>query len=108
MRDRRRFADTGGCGARGGLHRTGHRTLAGTQQPVEKNLKTRMRWRKLGNIYQPAHRHPKLLTHAANPLAVRLSGDVYRIYYSARDRDNRSSVGCVDMDIRARQVVAVR
>lgn len=50
-------------------------------------------------------RHPKLLTHAANPLPVHLKGDVYRVFFSGRDALNRSSVGAVDIDLVARQVL---
>ena len=64
-------------------------------------------WKKLGQLYQPglSGRHPKLLSHAANPLPVHLSGDVYRIFYSGRDEQNRSSVGAVDVDIIQRKVI---
>ena len=63
-------------------------------------------WRKLGQIYQPgAERHPKLITHAANPLPVHLHGDVYRVYYSGRDDRQRSSIGAVDFDITKLQVI---
>lgn len=65
-------------------------------------------WRKLGRIYDPearADRHPKLASHAANPLAVHLDGDVFRVFYSGRDRSNRSSVGAVDIDIKQRTVL---
>ncbi|MEY2844714.1 MAG: hypothetical protein RL076_260 [Chloroflexota bacterium] len=66
------------------------------------------RWHKLGCIYTPADkpRHPKLLTHVANPLAVHLAGDVYRVFYSGRDAHKRSSVGAVDIDIVTRHIVA--
>jgi hypothetical protein len=58
------------------------------------------RWKKLGLLYCPGtNRHPKLATHAANPLAVHLHDDVYRVYFSGRDQNNRSSVGAVDLDI---------
>jgi hypothetical protein len=65
------------------------------------------KWTKLGQIYTPASqgRHPKLLTHAANPLPVHIEGDVYRIFYSGRDHRNRSSVGAVDMNIVTREIV---
>ncbi|VFR44889.1 FIG01214411: hypothetical protein [plant metagenome] len=65
------------------------------------------RWEKLGQLYTPEGRtrHPKLLTHAANPLPVRLHEDVYRVFYSGRDASNRSSVGAVDIDILRRQVI---
>ncbi|WP_347903239.1 hypothetical protein [Pseudomonas purpurea] len=64
-------------------------------------------WEKLGLLYCPssAGRHPKLLTHVANPLPVLLEGDIYRIYYSGRDSESRSSVGAVDINIVTRQVI---
>jgi len=65
------------------------------------------RWTKLGCLYTPAEhgRHPKLATHAANPLAIHLNNNVYRVFYSGRDIDNRSSVGAVDIDIVRRSVI---
>jgi hypothetical protein len=66
-----------------------------------------MGWRKLGVLYDPSVtiRHPKLLTHAANPLPVHMEGDVYRVFYSGRDLENRSSVGAVDIDVVRRKIV---
>lgn len=65
------------------------------------------KWRKLGLLYCPSEngRHPKLLTHVANPLPVQLEGDVYRVFFSGRDAYNRSSVGAVDIDIVKREVI---
>jgi len=65
------------------------------------------KWQKLGLLYCPseANRHPKLLSHAANPLPIHLAGDVYRIFFSGRGVDNRSSVGAVDIDIVRRKVI---
>lgn len=65
------------------------------------------KWVKLGLLYCPAGtgRHPKLSSHAANPLPVLIEGDVYRIFFSGRDADNRSSVGAVDIDILKRKVI---
>jgi hypothetical protein len=64
-------------------------------------------WQKLGRIFDPnsSPRHPKLISHAANPLPVRLEGDIYRVFFSARDKSNRSSVGAFDFDLRRRAVV---
>ncbi|RYG28708.1 MAG: hypothetical protein EON93_18075, partial [Burkholderiales bacterium] len=64
-------------------------------------------WVKQGLLYAlPAGGlHPKLKTHAANPLPVLLHGDTYRIYFSARDDRQRSSIGAVDIDIVARRIV---
>lgn len=64
------------------------------------------KWQKLGLLYCPSgnNLHSKLLSHAANPLPVLLKGDVYRIFFSGRDAENRSSVGAVDIDIVKRKV----
>ncbi|MDN8612827.1 hypothetical protein [Variovorax ginsengisoli] len=64
-------------------------------------------WIKQGLLYAlpPGGLHPKLLTHAANPLPAHIADDVYRIFFSARDSSNRSSVGAVDVDIGTRQIV---
>lgn len=64
-------------------------------------------WKKLGLLYSPPEisRHPKLLSHAANPLPILMEGDTYRIFYSARDIKNRSSVGAVDIDLIKRKVI---
>jgi hypothetical protein len=68
---------------------------------------TAQHWEKLGQLYNPeiADRHPKLASHAANPVAVHLSEDIYRIFYSGRDALNRSSVGAVDIDIITQTIV---
>lgn len=64
-------------------------------------------WKKLGQLYDPTLKaqHPKLNSHAANPLAVHMGNDVYRVFFSGRDENNRSSVGAVDVDIVQRKVI---
>ena len=64
-------------------------------------------WQKLSLLYCPtgSSRHPKLLSHAANPLPILIEGDVYRVFYSGRDKENRSSVGAIDIDIVKRKVI---
>ena len=66
-----------------------------------------MKWRKLGLIYAAGRVHPKLCSHAANPLPVHLKGNVFRVLFSGRDSENRSSVGFVDVDILRRMVVYI-
>lgn len=65
------------------------------------------KWQKLGLLYCPSgiNCHPKLISHAANPLPVALGGDVYRVFFSGRDAGNKSSVGAVDIDIVERKIV---
>lgn len=64
-------------------------------------------WEKLGLLYRPDLFHPKLISHAANPLAVWLERDLFRIYFSGRDAQQRSSVGAVDIDLVRREVVGI-
>ncbi len=66
-----------------------------------------MRWRKLGQLYSPQSVHPKLSSHAANPLAILLEGDHYRVFFDGRDSQNRSSVGFVDVDIKKRAAIYI-
>ncbi|MHC8349691.1 glycoside hydrolase family protein [Pseudomonas sp. RT4P38] len=64
-------------------------------------------WKKLGQLFvvEGEKRHPKLVSHAANPLPVYLHDDIFRVFFSGRDCDNRSSVGAVDIDIEQRKVI---
>lgn len=64
-------------------------------------------WKKLGLIYAPKEsgRHPKLISHASNPLPLHLNSNIYRIFFSGRDESNRSSIGAVDIDIHERKVI---
>lgn len=64
-----------------------------------------MKWKKLGRVFLPNSQHPKLRSHAANPLALPLEGDIFRVFYSGRDEQNRSSIGFVDIDIHRQEVV---
>jgi len=65
------------------------------------------KWQKHGLLYFPSgnSRHPNLVSHAANPLPILIEGDVYRVFFSGRDADNRSSVGAVDIDIVQREAI---
>jgi hypothetical protein len=64
-------------------------------------------WVKQGLLYSLPENglHPKLRSHTANPTPVHLHEDTYRIFYSARDASNRSSVGAVDIDLATKQIV---
>jgi hypothetical protein len=66
-----------------------------------------MIWKKLGQLYSPTYLHPKLVSHAANPLAIHLEDDIYRVFFSGRDEQNRSSVSFIDVDIVKREVVYI-
>jgi hypothetical protein len=58
-----------------------------------------MRWEKLGLVFCPDRHDDWMISHAAVPFAVPLEGSLLRVYFSTRDRDNRSSVGWVLIDL---------
>lgn len=57
------------------------------------------KWKKLGQIYHCKPIDEYLLSYASNPLAIHLKNDVFRVFFSGRDKYNKSSVGFVDIDI---------
>jgi hypothetical protein len=59
-----------------------------------------MRWRKLGRVFAPTGGQPWMRTHASNPTALQLDGELFRVYFSGRDAAQRSSIGYLDLDLR--------
>ena len=47
-------------------------------------------WRKLGQIYCPSGQKEWMYSHAAVPIAEHIEGDVFKIYFSSRNKDNQS------------------
>lgn len=58
-----------------------------------------MKWRKIGLIYNASGENESLAGYAAVPIAEHLEGDVFRIYFSSRDVQNRSFTNFVDVDL---------
>lgn len=59
-----------------------------------------MVWIKKGLIFEPHGQYDWVRTHAMLPVADRIKEDIYRIYFSGRDDENRSLIGSVDIDIK--------
>jgi hypothetical protein len=57
------------------------------------------RWIKKGLIFAPPQGFDWLATHAAVPVADWIGEDKYRIYFSGRDRLNRSQTGFIEIDL---------
>lgn len=69
-----------------------------------------MTWNKVGNIFSPeiSNENPFLLSHASNPVAMKTQDpNVVKIFYSARDQDNRSSISSFDFSLTEMEVVSV-
>ncbi len=58
-----------------------------------------MKWIKKGQIFEPKGNPTWMQTHAALPVVDRMSGDLYRIYFSTRDSKNRASIGFIEINI---------
>lgn len=62
-------------------------------------------WKKRGLVFCPDQNFGWMQTHAAVPIAERIKGDLYRIYFSTRDAANRSRTGYVVIDIQKPQAI---
>lgn len=57
------------------------------------------KWRKLGLVFCPSGETEWMQSHAAVPIAESLGGDLFKIYFSSRDKLNRSYTGYTIIDI---------
>ena len=57
-----------------------------------------MAWRKKGLIYAPKGQHYWNKTHAAVPVVDMISDQVWRIYFAARDEENRSHTSFLEVE----------
>lgn len=58
-----------------------------------------MKWIKKGLIFVPSGKIEWMRTHAALPFTDKLENNVYRIYFSTRDSQNRAHLGFIETDI---------
>lgn len=69
-----------------------------------------MKWTTLSHIYDPAEfscKFNRKMGYGANPVPLRLKGNLYRIFYNVRDEQNRSYITYLDYDIAAGKVLSV-
>jgi predicted GH43/DUF377 family glycosyl hydrolase len=57
------------------------------------------KWKKKGLIVRPTGKHDWMVSHAMVPVAEWRREDIYRIYFSGRDAQNRSLVGYAEIDL---------
>lgn len=67
-----------------------------------------MVWQKLGRIYNPNEEMIKAVGggYGANPVAVNLENNDFRIFFNYRDENNRSNVTFLDYDLIAGKVIS--
>jgi predicted GH43/DUF377 family glycosyl hydrolase len=57
-------------------------------------------WKKKGVIFNADNHYEWMKTHTSLPFADRICDNFYRIYFSTRDSNNRSSIGYLEIDIK--------
>jgi predicted GH43/DUF377 family glycosyl hydrolase len=59
-----------------------------------------MKWERLGRVFCPSGQYAWMQTHAAIPVPLHLSGDLFRVYFGTRDGQNHTHIGYVEFDIK--------
>ena len=59
-----------------------------------------MKWDKLGLVFSPDNNNEWMRSYASYPLPIHLEGDLYKIYFSTRNQQNKSHIGFVTIDMK--------
>jgi hypothetical protein len=62
------------------------------------------KWTKLKLLFNVEKFSNKLFSHASNPVVLKINNNIFRVFYSGRDKYNRSSIGYFDFNIDKLQV----
>lgn len=66
-----------------------------------------MIWKKYGLIFKPDKSKEWMQTHAALPTPLFLKNEIYRVFFSSRDKYNYANVGYFDFDISTKSIVNI-
>lgn len=58
-----------------------------------------MRFEKLGCVFRAEGQRPWMASHAQVPVAERIEGSLYRVYFTTRDAQNRSHIAWLEVDL---------
>lgn len=61
--------------------------------------KQKQKWKSLGKIFCPSGESFWLNSHASCPVAEHIEEDLFRVYFSSREKDNKSHIGSLIVDI---------
>ncbi|AEI35789.1 glycoside hydrolase family protein [Francisella salina] len=56
-------------------------------------------WKKIGKIFEPYNNYDWMISHASVPFAENIQNDLFKIYFSCRNKQNESSIGYVVINI---------
>lgn len=60
----------------------------------------KQKWKKLGLIFCPHEINEWMQSHASVPIAENIDGDLFRVYFSTRNKSNKSYTGNIVFDIK--------
>jgi predicted GH43/DUF377 family glycosyl hydrolase len=67
-----------------------------------------MIWEKLGHTFVAESQRTWMVSHAANPKVLQISGSIFRVFFAVRDAFNRSHIAFIDIDIlQPQQILAI-
>jgi len=58
-----------------------------------------MKWKKLGKVFEVNNIYDWMFSHAAVPFAENIDRDLYKIYFSCRNKNNESSLGYIIINL---------
>lgn len=65
------------------------------------------KWKKLGRIFKVDKNYEWMYSHAALPIAEHVENDIFKIYFSCRDKNNVASVGYFIFDIAKNKIMEI-
>ncbi len=57
-------------------------------------------WQKLGRLFKSDGQYPWMVSHASVPVALPVGDELIRIFITSRDRENRSHVTWIEVDLK--------
>lgn len=64
-------------------------------------------WEKKGLIFKISKPKKWMQTHTALPFADNIRNEIFRIYFSTRDKENRASIGYLELDLEKNKILRV-
>jgi len=65
------------------------------------------KWKKLGKLFCPDNNFEWMVSHAANTVADHLYENVFRVYFSCRDKHQRAHIGYADIDVETLKTIKI-
>tara|TARA_B110000037_G_C17080492_1_gene489751 strand:+ start:444 stop:1379 length:936 start_codon:yes stop_codon:yes gene_type:complete len=66
-----------------------------------------MEWEKLGRILNISEESEQMYSHTMTPVPIHLEGDIYRVIFNSRTKDNISKAFSADINIKTLEVVTL-